>query len=176
MEYENVVLDFARRTRQNLTFVRQAARDTAQGGTHPRSDVYEVTQLINSMLGLLVFPQQRYFDAIPETPLPELVSQGWPMVKASAGFPDVATLRDVLRYLRNAIAHFNVEFLAPSGTLEGIRVWNTHKGEKTWQAELSLHQLDQLTDRFITAIEDWTSADMSATAQHHNRRNRPHHD
>ena len=57
MQYQDLVRDFARRTRTNLEFIRHARN-------HGES-VYEVTQLVNSMLGLLVFPQQQYVDRIP---------------------------------------------------------------------------------------------------------------
>lgn len=159
MDYTNVVRDFAQRTRRNLEFVRQAVARNQNGEIHGDPEVYEVTQLINSMLGLLVFPQQRYFDAIPATPLQELAAKGWPQIRVSPGFPDsVETLADLMRYLRNAVAHFNIEFLAPSGQIEGIRVWNTRKDKKTntkkktWCAELPLRDLEMIADRFVEMI------------------------
>jgi hypothetical protein len=57
MDYQKeFIIDFARRTRANLEFIESAKRP----------DVFEVTQLFNSMLGLLVFPQQSYIDRIPK--------------------------------------------------------------------------------------------------------------
>ena len=61
MMYEEVVLDFALRTRKNLEAIEALQRLDA--------GVFEVTQQINSMLGLLVFPQQEYVESIPKTPL-----------------------------------------------------------------------------------------------------------
>ena len=51
--YEDVIADFAKRTEANLQTIRRLAKE---GGATP---AFEVTQLVNSMLGLLVFPQQR---------------------------------------------------------------------------------------------------------------------
>ena len=71
-------------------------------------EVYEVTQLINSCLGLLIFPQQEYFDHIPHTPVVELEQEGWPVPKVQPRFEQVSDLNELIRYLRNAISRFNV--------------------------------------------------------------------
>jgi len=62
MEYEKLVQDFAYRTRKNLDALLYLKRTKPDNNI----EVYEVTQLINSMLGLLVFPKERYFDKIPK--------------------------------------------------------------------------------------------------------------
>lgn len=59
MDYKNVIEDFADRTRTNLALVERYA---ANGG-----EAYEVTQLINSLLGLLVSPRERLPRRIPRT-------------------------------------------------------------------------------------------------------------
>lgn len=152
MEYKNVVEDFVARTRQNLNYVREAAL-VCPGHEETGPAVYEFTQLVNSMLGLLVFPQQRFFDNIPETPLVELEKTGWPAIRVSEGFPDkVDNLKALMRYLRNAIAHFNIEFLTQFSQLCGVRVWNRRRGKRTLQADLSVETLEQITDRFIEII------------------------
>ena len=59
--YDKLIRDFAVRTRANLTRINDLA--TVEKGTDPESrTVFEVTQLINSMLGLLVFPKEAYKD------------------------------------------------------------------------------------------------------------------
>jgi hypothetical protein len=65
MEYHNLVVDFANRTLANLDTLRNIQNQPGE------SDVYEVTQMINSMLGLLVFSQQSYVNRIPQTPSSE---------------------------------------------------------------------------------------------------------
>src|SRR5262245_31444769 len=103
MMYESVIRDFAERTRKNLRVIEQLQ---AKG-----EEVYEVTQLINSMLGLLVFPKEEFVDQIPDTSLQDLQESGWPIPRVSSGFPQAKDLRELIRYLRNAIAHFNLEFI-----------------------------------------------------------------
>ena len=147
MEYQNLVKDFAIRTNRNLTTLRylQAER--------PDLVIYEVTQLVNSLLGLLIFPQQRYIASIPEIPLGELAAQGWPIPKVIGNFPQAENLRELIRYLRNAIAHFNIEFTIDEYEhLNGLRVWNINRGQTTWKAKISLPEIEQLLDRFIGLI------------------------
>jgi hypothetical protein len=151
MMYEELVADFAKRTRTNLETLRLLQ-------THKENEykVFEVTQLINSMLGLLVFPQQRYVEEIPETPLHELAAKGWPIPRVVGDYPQVQDLRELVRFLRNAISHFNIEFVpGPKGEISGLRVWNkeTRRPYKTkWKAELSVGDLEKITTRFIALL------------------------
>lgn len=157
MNYQEIIRDFAIRTRQNLEFI-----EMHQGRGE---SVFEVTQLVNSMLGLLVFPQQRYYSRIPTTPLAELVSQGWPDIKPtqrvidSEFFRDCRTLRDLVRYLRNAISHFNLEFIPDhtDGSVRGLRLWNIDTKNPqhpiTWETELSITDLRLISLRFIELLE-----------------------
>ncbi len=89
MNYEDLVRDFAQRTRKNLQALRTLQK------SNPEMEVYEVTQLMNSMLGLLVFPQQQYINRIPETPLDQLTSQGWPIPEVSGNYPQVENLNQL---------------------------------------------------------------------------------
>jgi len=148
MEYskEHQIRDFADRTKANLALVRNCA------GHGDRS--YEFTQLINSMLGLLVFPQQKYFKQIPKTPLSDLQAQGWPHPLVTGSFQAPKDLHDLMRLLRNSIAHFNMQFITDQGTLAGVRLWNTDPStnKKTWQVEFTTEQLEDLTDRFLDML------------------------
>lgn len=146
MEYKNLVMDFIERTQKNLEFIEQAARFEEDG------QVFEVTQLINSLLGLIVFPRENYYENIPETPLAELETQGWKIPAVSGQFEQVKDLRQLMKYLRNAIAHSNLEFDSDGVNLTGIRLWNCSHGKKTWEVRMSLEELRDLTFRFIELL------------------------
>jgi len=148
MEYEkdNVILDFARRTRANLEHLELAKQRGEK--------VFEVTQLANSLLGLLVFPKEHYVRSIPRTPLIDLVDQGWPRVRTTQGALPQEDLRSLITMLRNSIAHCNVEFLSdPTGEMVGIRLWNRRGGEITWEAELDLVELRSIALKFVELLE-----------------------
>lgn len=150
MMYEEVVRDFARRTKANLSAIEQL-----RASGQETYEVYEVTQLVNSMLGLLVFPQQKFVERIPETPLDQLVQEEWPVPEVRGQFKQVSNLRQLIRYLRNAIAHFNVQFLGDGeGQIRVLRVWNhDRKGHRNWEAELSVDDIRGIADRFIELLE-----------------------
>jgi len=147
MMYEDVVADFAKRTRKNLEALERLQN---QG-----EEVFEATQLINSMLGLLVFPREEFVGRIPEKPLTDLKAEGWPVPRMRPGFSQVPNLKELVRYLRNAISHFNVEFIGDGNNeIRTIRVWNTdpRTGTKTWEADLGLNDLRAIAERFTELL------------------------
>lgn len=160
MNYQNIVVDFVYRTRKNLEYIDEHIND-------PSVKIFETTQLINSMLGLLIFPEQRYFNNIPEISLKELLEQGWPRieptkrVKGSPDFVDCSNLKDLMKCLRNSIAHFNIKFLAnEKDEIIGLRIWNIDLRKKTkpitWEADLSLYDLRLITFKFIELMESYS--------------------
>lgn len=78
MDYNNLVRDFAQRTRHNLDRIRQLENQN--------EPVFAITQLINSLLGLLVFPRQEFLNRIPATPVNELEADGCPVAVVAPGF------------------------------------------------------------------------------------------
>ena len=146
MDYHVLIEDFARRTRSNL----QALRRLQESGV----EVFEVTALVNSMLGLLIFPQQSYVDRLPEVSLEELAREGWPIPKIDGAYPQVPSLKQLVRHLRNAISHFNVQFNSDgAGQIAGLTVWNTDRGGKvTWRARLTVVELEAIAMQFVALL------------------------
>lgn len=156
MEFDenNLVLDFVKRTKKNLEFVEEYVNNHQ---LEPDIEVYEVTQLINSLLGLLVFPEQKFFDEIPKTPLSELIEIGWPEIHIIKGNLRQDNLQELMRYLRNGISHFHVKFLNNDmGIISGICIWNTPQNSSPpdWKANFSLDDLKRIVFKFIELIED----------------------
>ncbi len=148
MEYRDLVKDFATRTQHNLRIITDCQRSG--------NEAYEVTQLINSMLGLLVFPQQRYYERLPSLTMSRLRELGWPEPILKGDIGELEDLRELFRYLRNGIAHFNLDFTATDGVLDGVVIWNHPGGNprkpRDWQVTLRLQELAEITDRFIDLI------------------------
>lgn len=148
MEYKNLVHDFAVRTLKNLDAIEASiAHD-------PKAEVFEITQLINSMLGLLVFPRERFLESIPETSLDDLRSNGWPIPTMTGSPPHASNLRDLIRCLRNGISHCNLEFTSDGHELTGLRIWNCPQKSQTknWEAEMGLRELREIVRKFISLI------------------------
>jgi hypothetical protein len=160
MEYQNLVRDFATRTLKNLEAVENAIRRDGE------AELYEVTQLINSMLGLLVFPEQKYLDRVPRTPVAELRAQGWPVPEMKGTPPHAEDLRDLVRCLRNGISHFNIEFTSDGHQLTGIKIWTCEtdaqgkyvkKGGhrvREWEAQFGLQELREIARKFVAMLLD----------------------
>ena len=106
------------------------------------------------MLGLLVFPKEKYFEQLPLIPFNELESNGWAIPKLESGC-EIKNLRELIRFLRNAITHCNLEFLSNDGSeIIGLCVWNKNKnGDITWKAKLSITDIEQITGKLLDAIQ-----------------------
>ncbi|MFO0788063.1 MAG: HEPN family nuclease [Pirellulales bacterium] len=147
MEYDNLIRDFAERTLKNLEAIEAAVK------TDPDADVYEVTQLINSMLGLLVFPKERFFKYIPPIPLEDVRASGWPIPRMERSYRRPKDLRKLVNCLRNGISHCQIKFDTDGHRLTGLTIWNADQyGNKTWEAHLVLIELREFGRRFISLL------------------------
>ena len=147
MMYDDLVKDFAVRTKHNMAVLMECQEQGVE--------VFEVTQLINSCLGLLVLPRERYMHEIPKIPIKELEEDGWPIPKVTPKSSQVKNLNELISYLRHAIAHGNIEFQGGNNNkIFAIKVWNKKNGKdpKNWEAILGLKELRGLLDRFSDLI------------------------
>ena len=146
--HEKLLADFAERTLHNLRLIREIEK------AQPERKAFEVTQLINSLLGLLVFPKENYLDQVPDKTIDELKAEGWPIPDVSAEYNQAKGLKDFVRLMRNGVAHFNVEFLSSQrNEITGIRIWNINRQrEKDWEAELTLEDIEIIALRFISLL------------------------
>lgn len=87
--------NFIYRTRENLRVI----EDLAQRPNPQCGQVYEVTQLINSLLGLIVFPHEAFPSSIPDERLDDLAEAGWPKPRVVMHDPTVPTPANVPRIM-----------------------------------------------------------------------------
>jgi HEPN pEK499 p136 len=135
--------------------------------THP------VTQLVCSMLGLVVFPhenceqnrgdEQQFAKSIEETftesPLNKLEQNGWPhwvftldeppkKLKDKSQYQKTATLKQLVKHLRNAVSHYRIGFSSDSSDLSQVNITfedkpNDKNESINWRTEVCA--LDLLT-------------------------------
>jgi hypothetical protein len=155
----NNALKFAERTFKNLRFLQ---------GAHERGeDVHVVTQLANSLLGLVVFPWERHFVRhIEGLQLVNLHAQGWPEWNVTLG--RCSTLGELARHLRNAAAHGRITYcseglsvLTDTLTVEDLR---PQSSRPYWRASISGNELRRFCERFIELIEDTIGRNVPRTA------------
>jgi hypothetical protein len=135
--------DIMRRTMANLEFIERKAKP---------SGPFEVTQLVNSFLGALAHPWERLRAELNEMPLG---SAGWPTIRKECDSDDdPKSLGDLVRHLRNAVAHGNVEFLpGPQGDIKALRIWNSYRGQRTWGAIITVAETRDFLVRFVVMAE-----------------------
>jgi len=169
---DHMIVEFASRTKSNLLFLESVVK------SQPESKLYEVTQLINSLIGLIVLPfeklkmgkivtiqrngieYKRYNLRIPNKTLEEMEKEGWVAPTVIGNYPEIIDLYQLVYYLRNAGAHFNIDFESDPFThqITGVKVEdysfdrNRKVWEKIWEAELSIDALRDNVLRFIDII------------------------
>jgi hypothetical protein len=113
----NTVWGFNDRVLKNLKFVRSAWND---GST----EVHVVTQLIMSLLGLIVFPyaeiKERDDTSLQSYKLDDLVVEGWPKWTFEIGSSD--DLDSLVKHLRNALSHRRIIFKSDDRKLEAVEI------------------------------------------------------
>lgn len=148
LKSRNETLGYAERTRKNLAHIEEALK--------AGEDVHVITQLGNSLLGLIVFPFEREpTSSIAQVKMAELSTEGWPEWEISLGKAD--TLGELARHLRNATAHGRMSFSSDNRCLEDvfIRVENYYPKSSTphWRARISAADLRDFCLRFIQLLE-----------------------
>lgn len=122
MEYdEKFFLDFVGRTRKVI--------DEYEGA-------YDATLIVNCLLGLLVVPRETMYERIPEGPVHDLMEVGVGLSNIKLGRGQ-NTVREFIRGLRNAVAHFNVRPKSEGGQVSAF-VFRDRNG---FNAELTLNEL-----------------------------------
>jgi hypothetical protein len=152
----NEALEFARRARKNLAFIEKAA------GDKPDSGVHVVTQLTLSLLGIIVFPKENLFlDQVETMKLSTLEADGWPMwvIARDDDKAPTLTLGQILKHLRNAVAHGRISYTSDSPLIENVSLLVEDKrrredSEPYWRAEIKAEHLRSFCDRFFTLIDE----------------------
>ena len=158
MKTRNEAVGFAQRTRKNLEFMRQAYESG--------QDVHLVSHVVNSLLGLVVVPQQRYSGhTLWKTSLEDLKLQKWPNWRITLDQPEgkickTTTLEWLAFHLRNAAAHGRFEFAdyPDSRELSDVRLIVKDApgkdGPVNWKAEIGGEELYAFCLRLADHIVD----------------------
>jgi hypothetical protein len=141
------------------------AWDSADRDKPPFAD----TQLLISLLGVLVFPQEQVPEALGNLmrgyrPLGDVLTVVYPRAGEEIEFEDVdgepvvmdpTLVANLPRLLRNSVAHFNMLPRASDGRFTGVRVWNRPRdGRITFVADIDFDELRRLARHVLTALKD----------------------
>ena len=145
----NDAIGLAQRSRKNLIYIKNAI-DNGE-------DVHAVTQLVTSLLGLVVLPWERdLVKSVRKVRLEALHEKGWPDWSVTLG--ETETLGCLIRHLRNAAAHGRFHFSSESRKLsEVLLVVEDAKSRRCapyWRAEIGGEDLYKFCLLFSDYIED----------------------
>ncbi len=118
------------------------------------SGLFDATMLVNSLLGLIVVPQQTALDAIPDDPFARLSEWG---IKGdsikNAGCPrpknlQPETIRGLVINLRHAVAHFRIEPVYESDNVVAFKYQN----DTGFEAVLSLVEIRLFVEKLASHL------------------------
>jgi len=153
----NEALEFARRARCNLDFI----EDAAEG--HASAEVHVVTQLVLSLLGMVVIPKEKLLlDEIAKTELSVLAQKGWPRWKITLDGDSkrpTYTLGRLLEHIRNAVAHGRITFTSDSPRIDEVGLlvedkWKREDAQPYWRAEIEARDLKVFCHKFLDFIDN----------------------
>lgn len=98
-----IIQAIAERTLKNITYI-QTSRESYS------RDVYEVTEVFNSLLSVIVLPEALNLNPIPNVSLDQLPPTTWPLSvrEVATTFPSFGTF---LFCMRHAVAHGDFAFV-----------------------------------------------------------------
>lgn len=132
--------------------------ETAYNEGYPHA--YVVTQLVCSLLGLVVFPwEQMVKDRAEKTPLADLKKAGWPEWEYLEGDAEPETLDRLLWNLRNGVAHAHIWFSSDSRDLSDLvlevtnfRVRQNKPKVVAWKGRIKGEELKEFCERLGSYI------------------------
>ena len=146
---------------QGNDFVKDFAKRTRKNYEKAASGPYEITQLINSTVGLLIIPKEKQSDAISDTMLNNQLLQKMKSCVMVNTYPKSLTLCQICRHLRNAISHSRMEFDAgrPSSPSKPLAIQNIifrdeHVENNIIVAEFEIKVSVDLLREFLFAFSD----------------------
>jgi len=152
MPGRNETEGFAKRTRRNLDFILSAQQQ--------HEDVHVVTQVVLSLLGIVVFPFERIVKSWDRRwPLVDLEAKGWPRWTYLDGSEPPDDLSELRANLRHATAHSNISFSSDSRYLYEVTITFMNRrpqrlGGGTWKASIRGDGLLAFCQRYLELLEN----------------------
>jgi hypothetical protein len=159
MNYSNIQVDFVRRTQQNLDYL-------AQHGIESQKDFNEVTNLINSMLGLICYPNEARGDKIRQLSISPNTN-----IQSHSPYGDIYlclntkgdvsnSFDDIKRHLRNAVCHgrFLPYKTGAQNEIEELRFQDFNGTIKNFDMIMSITQMrkfvQEISNQYLSNISN----------------------
>jgi len=148
--YKQQEFDFVDRTKQII--------EQYDNGIIPtEKEKYEVTLFLNCLVGLLILPQQKWYDDLPTN---ITTSNDWGIDEAEIKIiknPNLKeedkTIANIARHLRNSVAHYRFEvFSDEKKEIQEIKFTDFKGKEKTFEAKISVESLRKFTEKLTDVL------------------------
>jgi len=153
--YKQQEFDFVDRTKQII-------KQYDNGIIPAEKEKYEVTLFLNCLVGLLILPQQKWYDDLPTN---ITTSNDWgideaeiKIIKNSNLKDEDKTIANIAKHLRNSVAHYRFEvFSDEKKEIKDIE-FTDFKGkekieeEKTFEAKISVESLRKFTEKLTDVL------------------------
>lgn len=139
-------------------FIKDLVIRTKSNYERLKSGPYEVTQLLNSAVGLLIIPQQKLFNQIADEMVSEELLNKMLASVTNNSYKKPLCLTEITRHLRNSIAHAHVKYIAEKQPIHGSPVLihaiefsdeNPYTGEAI-TIQLNIDLLEEFFEEFST--------------------------
>lgn len=136
--------------KQEYDFIERTKKIIKQYETIKEKEEYEVTLLLNCFVGLLILPQQYWYDHQPETMISE---KDWGILPENVTFikkEEIKNVKNVVRHLRNAISHYRFSaFGDENKNISHIKFEDYDmSSNKTFEATLSVDSINKFVSIF----------------------------
>ncbi|MDL2281205.1 hypothetical protein LJC10_05035 [Selenomonadales bacterium OttesenSCG-928-I06] len=152
-EYVEFVKDFAKRTKENLDFIEKNHKNN-------NHQVYEFTQLVNSLLGLIVIPKEKEYRKINDSFVKTTTLENLKN-KIERDDYNNNSFKQILRRMRNAIAHAGIEIKPNENNniinkikFTDINTTNTEDKGKIFIIELTHDDLRDFVEDFSCKLQE----------------------
>ena len=148
---KNTVEGIIERTRTNLELIESTYTSRTEG--------HVVTQLANSLLGIVVYPwEHQGLDHLKSREMSEIGLEGWPDQIMELGKDKTNTVGEFVKHMRNAVAHGRITFSSDDRELTEVTITFEDRKKKSappyWRARINAKQLRQFCNRLMDMIED----------------------
>lgn len=149
--YEGLLRDFAVRTKANLEYIDEAWERQEREDCEERR-VFNVTQLINSCLGMVVFMSEN--EIAPDIPIEEFCSKMEFITRLDTRNSN-QSLNGFLKRFRNAISHCHIEAYGTEEDIEGFKLWDgPPNGQVNWRVEMGTDSIRALALALVRLVEE----------------------
>jgi len=140
--------DFIDRTKKIIT------QYESQNFEHLPFKKFEKTLFINCLIGLLIYPKEKWFKLIPEDPINKPT---WGISEQNiTEMSEVKNLKDLVRHLRNSISHNHFKIISNNNTdITNIEFEDyNYQGDRTLKAAFPINDFQVFIMRFNAVMDD----------------------